>query len=337
MSQKELRRVGVLSRVAAASLKLVEASELLRVSYRQAKRLWRRFRGQGGEGLKHGNAGRRSNRAKAGKFRRWVLGLVRKHYGGEPGERFGPTLAAEQLEKDHGVKMDALRRWMLAEGLWSRERKRKPYRKRRERRAHFGELVQMDGSLAAWLEARGPRGCLMDLVDDATRVTLAQMGEEETTWAAADCLRAWGSSTGYRQPCTQTGSWKNVYLREATPKEQLRGETPLTQFGRMCAKLGIRIIGASSPQAKGRCERQHGVHQDRLIKLLRLQGASSLEQVNQYLEQEYWYLEQEYWREHNRRFAKAPAQPADFHRPVEPGLDLRPVFCLEEERVVSQD
>ena len=186
----------------------------------------------------------------------------------------------------------------------------------------------MDGSFAAWLEERGRRGCLMDMVDDATGVTLAQMGEEETTWAAADCLRAWVEKYGI--PAALYTDWKNVYLRAPTPKEQLQGQEPLTQFGRMCAKLGIRIIGASSPQAKGRCERKHGVHQDRLIKLLRLQGASSLEQVNQ-------YLEQEYLREHNRRFAKAPAQPADFHRPVEPGLDLRPVFCLEEERVVSQD
>lgn len=330
MSRKELRRAGVMSRVRAKDLKLMEGAELLGVSYRQGKRLWKRYREQGAEGLKHGNAGRGSNRAKPRKMRKQVLGLVRKHYGGEPGERFGPTLAAEQMEKDHGVRMDAetLRRWMRQEGLWSRQRKRKPYRKRRQRKEHFGELVQMDGSFECWLEGRGPRGCLMDMVDDATGTTLSQMGEEETTWAAADCLRAWVEKYGI--PVALYVDWKNVYLRAPTPKEQLRGEAPLTQFGRMCAKLEIGVIGASSPQAKGRCERNHGVHQDRLIKLLRLRKVSSLEQAN-------GYLEREYLPNHNRRFAVAPAKRADYHRRVERGLDLRKVFCLEEKRTVSQD
>jgi len=168
----------------------------------------------------------------------------------------------------------------------------------------------------------------MDLVDDASSTTLSQMGEQETTWAAADGLRAWVEKYGI--PLALYVGWKNVYLRQATPREQLRGEAPLTQFGRMCAKLGIRIIGASSPQAKGRCERNHGVHQDRLIKLLRLRKISSLEQAN-------GYLEREYLPEHNRRFAVAPAKRADYHRRVERGLDLRRVFCLEEQRSVSQD
>ena len=113
----------------------------------------------------------------------------------------------------------------------------------------------MDGSLAAWLEARGPRGCLTDLVDDASGVTLAQRGEEETTWAAADCLRAWVEQYGI--PAALYTDWKNVYLRAPT-QEQLQGQEPLTQFGRRCAKLGIRMVGASSPQAKGRWERTQG-------------------------------------------------------------------------------
>jgi transposase len=330
LSQKELQRVGVMSRVKAGELKLTEAGELLGLSYRQTKRAWRRYGERGAKGLQHGNAGRRSNRAKPEKFRRQVLGLVRRHYGGGPGERFGPTLAAEQMEKDHGVRIDAetLRRWMLEEGLWSRCRKRKRYRQRRERKGHFGELVQMDGSFEAWLEERGQRGCLMDMVDDATRTTLAQLGEEETTWAAADSLWAWVEEHGIPQALYT--DWKNVYLRLPTPKEQLRGEEPLTQFGPMCAKLGIRIMGAWSPQAKGRCERKHGVHQDRLIKLLRLRKIDSIEEANR-------YLKQEYLTDHNARFSQAPAEAADYHRPVPRGLDLRPVFCLEEERVVSQD
>jgi len=152
----------------------------------------------------------------------------------------------------------------LAEGLWSRRRRRKKHCQRRERRAHFGELVQLDGSFHDWLEGRGPRGCLMDMVDDATSTTQAHLGKEETIWAAAGVLRSWIQKYGV--PRALYTDWKNVYKRKATPGEQLRGEVPVTQFGRMCQKLGIRILAASSPQAKGRVERNHGTHQDRLIK-----------------------------------------------------------------------
>ena len=148
---------------------------------------------------------------------------------------------------------ETLRRWMLAEGLWSRQRKRKKHCQRRERKSHFGELVQLDGSFHDWLEERGPRGCLMDMVDDATSRTLARLGKEETIWAAVGVLRAWIEKYGV--PRALYTDWKNVYKRKATPAEQLRGEVPVTQFGRMCQKLGIRIIAASSPQAKGRVER----------------------------------------------------------------------------------
>ena len=144
MSRGELRRVEVLWRVKEGELKLVNGAELMGVSYRQAKRLWKRYEGEGPEGLQHRSAGRESNRAKPKKFREKVLRLVRKKYGGEPGERFGPPLAAEHLEADDGLKVNAetLRLWMLAEGLWSRQRQRKQHRQRREPQEHFGELVQ---------------------------------------------------------------------------------------------------------------------------------------------------------------------------------------------------
>ena len=127
MSRRELGRVEVLSRVKAGELKVVDAAELMVVSYRQGKRLWARYREEGAAGLQHRSARRRSNRAKAEKFQERVLRRVRDKYGGEPGQRFGPTLAAEHLEQEDGLRVDAetLRRWMLAEGLWSRGRKRK--------------------------------------------------------------------------------------------------------------------------------------------------------------------------------------------------------------------
>jgi len=233
MSCKELRRAGVLERVKSGELKLGNAAVMMGLSYRQTKRLAKRYRAEGAKGLKHGSAGRESNRKKPRKFRERVLRLVGKKYSGEEGERFGPTLAAEHLASDDHVEVNAqtLRRWMLSEGLWSRARKRRMHRKRRERKAHVGELVQMDGSFHDWLEGRGPRGCLMNMVDDASGDTLARMGSEETIWAAAGVLRAWVKKYGI--PVALYTDWKNVYVREASTKEQLQGVVPVTQFGQI--------------------------------------------------------------------------------------------------------
>ena len=309
---------------------MVDAAVLMRLSYRQTKRLWKRYREEGAAGLKHRSAGRRSNRAYAEKFRRQVLGLVREKYGGAVGERFGPTLAAEHLAAEDQVRVDAetLRRWLGAEGLWRRARRRRRHRRRRERQAHFGELVQMDGSFHAWLEARGPEGCLMDLVDDATNTTLARLGKEETIWAAAGTLRAWIEHYGV--PLALYVDWKNLYKRGATSQERLRGEEPITQFGRMCAQLGIELIAASSPQAKGRVERIHGTHQDRLVKKLRRKKIATQAEANA-------YLESAYLPEHNRRFARVPAQPQDYHRRAPSAAELDKIFRLESARTIGHD
>ena len=330
MSQKELWRSEVLSRVQRGEWKLSEAAPLLKVSYRQAKRLQKRYRAGGAPALVHGNVGRVSNRAKPAAFREQVIEQVREHYGGEPHERFGPTLAAEHLQQEQGLEVSVrtLRRWMLAAGLWSRGRKSKPHRSRRQRRAHFGELVQLDGSHHDWLEGRGPKACLMNLVDDATGWSLCRFSDEETTWAAADLLQAWVLEHGIPQALYCDG--KNVYQRRPTSREAIEGVEPQTQFGRMCAKLGISIMMASSPQAKGRVERHHGTHQDRLIKKMRLAGISDYEAANRYLQQ--GYLEQ-----HNARFGREPAAAANFHRRLSKRLDLKWVFCLEAERVVAND
>ena len=330
MSKGELRRVEVLARVGSKQLQVLDASRLMHVSYRQAKRLWKRYREEGAGGLKHRSAGRRSNHARESKFRKKVLQFVREKYSGAVGERFGPTLAAEHLASEDGLNVDAetLRRWMLAEGLWSRERNRRRHRHRRERKEHFGEMVQMDGSFHPWLEDRGAEGCLIDMVDDATNTTWAQLGEQETIWAVADGLRAWIERYGV--PLVLYVDWKNLYKRRATPKEQLRGEEPVTQFGRMCAKLGIELIAASSPQAKGRVERIHGTHQDRLVKKLRRKQISSHAQANV-------YLERDYLPEHNRRFARVAAKAEDYHRRAPRAAELDRIFRLERERRISQD
>ena len=206
MSAKELRRGEVLSRVKRGELKLTEAAELLDVSYRQAKRLKKRYGEGGSKAMVHGNVGRASNRADS-KRREQVLKLVRDNYSGEPQERFGPTLASEHLAADHGLEVprETLRRWMLAAGLWSRRRKRKPHRSRRQRKAHFGELIQLDGSHHDWLEGRGPKGCMMNFVDDATGRALCRFSDEETTWAAADRSKPGCANTAFPRRCTAIG------------------------------------------------------------------------------------------------------------------------------------
>jgi transposase len=193
MSTTELRRAGALARVAAGTLKLGSAAALMEVSYRQAKCLYRRYRTAGAKGLQHGSAGRPSNRAIDPKRRDRVLALVREKYSGGVDERFWLTLAAEHLASEDGVTVDheTLRRWIVAAGLWSRARKRSPHRRRRERKAHFGELVQLDGSFHPWFEDRGPHSCLLTLVDDATGRSLGRFGAQETIWAAVEILRAW--------------------------------------------------------------------------------------------------------------------------------------------------
>ena len=330
MSARELTRVEVLARVKAGALSVKSAAVMLHVSYRQAKRLVRRYRAAGAKGLRHGSAGRRSNHARPTGERDRILALIREKYSGPMGARFGPTLAAEHLASEDHVTIhpDTLRRWMLAAGLWSRARKRSPYRQRRERKAHFGELVQLDGSFHLWYEARGARGCLMNLVDDATGRTLARLGAEETIWAAADVLRRWIEAYGV--PLALYTDWKNVYVRVPNAEEQVTGAVPLTQFGRMCASLGIQIIAASSPQAKGRVERNHGTPQDRLVKKLRRLGIADAPTANV-------FLETTYLPEHNARFAQAPASRDDFHRRTPTRVTLDRVFQLEETRVLSND
>jgi transposase len=330
MSARELRRVEVLARVKAGALTVKSAAVLLRVGYRQAKRLVRRYRAQGAKGLRHAGVGRRSNRACPDAQRRRVVALIREKYSGAVGVRFGPTLATEHLASEDGevVSVDTVRRWMLAAGLWSRARKATPHRSRRVRRAHFGELVQLDGSFHRWYEDRAPQACLLTLVDDATGHTGGRLGDQETIWAAVAVLRHWIEHHGV--PHALYTDWKNVYVRAPTAAEQGTGVVPQTQFGRMCAALDIRIIAAHSPQAKGRVERNHGTQQDRLVKKLRRLQIADAPTANA-------FLEATHWADHNARFAQAPASAEDFHRRAPSKTVLDAIFQRETTRVLSND
>jgi transposase len=320
MSSVELLRAEVCVRVVSGEFTISQAASRLGLSYRHTKRLMRRYRRRGAEGLVHQGVGRKSNRSRPlAEIRTRALDLIRAHYSGPPDERFGPTLAAEHLESEHGLKVcsETLRLWMLEDGLWSPSRRRKPYRQRRERCAHFGEMVQADGSFHYWLEDRGPKGCLITFIDDSRSESMARFADTESTSSVTEVFEQWIVTHGVPRSLYVDGGG-------AFGLRQLTG-----QFARMCTELGVELIHARSPQAKGRVERCHGTHQDRLIKKMRLAGISNYQDANEFLK--------DYLAEHNRRFSVRSLEDEDFHLPLSGSIDLSRVFSMHSERVVSLD
>lgn len=326
MSKRERRGLEVLSQVRAGKLNLQQASEHLGVSYRQVRRVWKRYQAAGDAGLVHRLRGRKSNRRGDVKLRKKVLARYVQQYAD-----YGPTLAGESLaEEGLVVPVQTLRRWLLAEGLWSRTRRTKAHRRRRARRECFGELVQMDGSHHDWFEGRRAWAVLMVMIDDATGRIDAQFFEEETLTAAFTMFRDYAGQYGFPQAIYVDRA--SIYRsdREPTPEEILAEKEPQTQFGRALEELVVRLILARSPQAKGRVERMNSTLQDRLVKKLRQRKISDLATANK-------FLAEEFLAPFNAKFGKAPAQAADLHRAVPAELDLPRVLSVQEERVVQND
>ncbi len=326
MSKKERLRLRTLQRVADQVLTLKQAAAALKISYRQMKRIAARYREEGAAGLVNRSRGEPSNHRMPQEYRQLVVSRYQASYGD-----FGPTLAAEKLAEE-GVAVDheTLRRWLVEAEIWQRRRKRSAYRQRRQRRARFGELVQLDGSHHEWFEGRSQGACLMNLVDDATGTTWSLMDREETTAAAMRVLWQWIERYGL--PMALYCDLKSVYvaIREPTLAEQLEDKQPLTAFGTACEKLGIEIIRAYSPQAKGRVERNHGVYQDRLVKELRLRSMTKIGEAND-------LLSGGFIDGLNKRFAKPPRDLDDAHVALPASVDLRTIFCFEEQRTLSND
>jgi hypothetical protein len=251
---------------------------------------------------------------------------VLEHYRTDlPG--FGPTFAAEKIrEKGLPVAVRTLREWLVAEGLWQRQRRGQKHRRRRERRACWGELVQADGSHHDWLEGRGPRMVLLVMIDDATSEVLARFYPAETTEAYMDLLSRYIRRHGRMVAMYVDGD--SIFRSEDHHPED--PQPMLTQFGRALEELQIELIQAGSPQAKGRVERFNGTAQDRLVKELRLAGASTLEQANRVLEKTFlpWF----------RRCCTVRAQsPNDAHRPLHPTMNLEATLSVQHSRTVTND
>lgn len=327
MSMKERRRLEVVSRVKEGQLRLSKAGKILGLSYRQMKRVYRRYREEGDAGLVHRNRGRQSNRAIPEALRRTIIKQYREKYCD-----FGPTLACEYLASRDGYELsdETLRQWLLAEGVWRKRRKRTPFRQWRSRRQHVGELVQMDGSHHDWFEGRGPKAVLMVMIDDATNRTFARFSPAETTRAAFETFLSYANRYGLPQAVYVDKDSIYRCERQARVDEELKNTGSLTQFGRAMEELGVDIILANSPQAKGRVERRNAVLQDRLVKALRMENISAIERANE-------YLEVTFLPDLNTRFTVEPCNAADFHRPIPNHMHLEEVLCFEEPRTVHND
>jgi hypothetical protein len=325
MSRKERQRMTVMTGVKREELTLVQAGELMAVGYRQSKRIWRRYQEAGDAGLVHRLRGKPSARRKPPELRARALAL----YAAERYSDFGPTLMAEQLLKEKlVVDHETLRRWRLAEGKHPVRRRKQQHRQWRERKPCFGAMVQLDGSHHDWFEGRGPKCVLMVMVDDATNELHARFFAEETTRASYDVLAGWVRQHGL--PASLYVDRDSIYRCEGVGSiaEQLAGKLPQTQFGRAMEQLGVELILANSPQAKGRVERMNGTLQDRLVKELRLAGSSDMESANR-------FLDGGYLRTFNRQFGYTAASPVDAHRAGP--RNLTEVLSWEEERVVMGD
>lgn len=324
LSTKEIKRMQVLTLVKNGDLTVSKAAELLALSYRQAKRVWRRFCTQGAGGLAHKSRGKPGNRRLAAGLRKKVLAVVERKYAD-----YGATLAAECLAEEHKLHVhpETLRRWGMAAGRW-KPREKKAYRTRRARRSCFGQMLQMDGSHHDWFEGRGPWCVLMVIIDDATNYTYARFYEGETMAAAMDCF--WRYAKAHGIPHELYVDRDSIYRSDRLPTaaEALSGTGPLSQFGRAMKHLGVSLILAGSPQAKGRVERRHGVFQDRLVKALRRKKINSLPAANT-------YLDQVFLPQLNERFTVKAADPADVHRPLP--RNLQRIFCRIEARQVGLD
>jgi transposase len=325
MSRKERDRIKVMAGVKAKELSQVQAAELLGLSYRQAKRVWRRYQDQGDAGLVHRLRGKPGLRHKPVGLRVQVLARCAEERYAD----FGPTLQAEQLAKEGlVVDHDTLRRWLLAAGNRTVRRRRQQHRQWRERKPCFGALVQLDGSHHDWFEGRRGKCVLMVMVDDATNRIRVRFFEEETTRASYDLVEGWVRQHGLLGALYVDRD--SIYRCEgpSSVADQLAGRERQTQFGRAMGQLGVELILANSPQAKGRVERMNGVLQDRLVKALRLAGIDDLESANR-------FLDGTVLGEFNRRFERVAASPLDAHRGAPRNLDE--VLSWEEERVVQRD
>ena len=329
MSTKETERITVMDNLIAKRIKQKHAARQLGVSVRQVQRILRRYKKEGTAGLVHQNRGKIGNRAISETKKEEVVSLINKYY-----PDFGPTLACEKLEEIHHLAFsdETIRKMMIERHLWLPKKKKvKDIHPYRERRACLGELIQFDGSPHDWFEGRCPPCTLAAFIDDATsRIMDGCFVDYEGTWTL------FGATEHYLVAC---GKPLAFYVdkhstfkinRQANIEEELKDKQAQSQFARAMEELGIEVIFANSPQAKGRVENLFGTLQDRLIKEMRLAGIKTKEKGTKFFREVYIPM-------HNSKFAVLPKEKANLHRPLLPTDDLDRILTIQSKRLVSKD
>ena len=312
-----------MSQIEKKQLTQAKAAAQLGISIRQVKRIWKAYREQGAEGLMHKNRGKASHHQMSEEVKQQALDLILECY-----RDFGPTLAAEKLVEVHGIIIsdESVRKLMIEEGIWKNKRRRKmQVFQMRERRACFGELVQIDGSDFDWFEGRSPRCTLLVFVDDATGKLLELYFVPHESFFGY-CAAARHYFEHYGKPRAFYSDKHGIFHQN---HPQTKPGDGLTQFGRAMQELGISIICANTPQAKGRVERANKTLQDRLTKELRLQAISSPHDANLWLPH--------FMADYNQRFATTPRSSLDTHSPLLPSENLDRILCKKSTRILSKN
>jgi len=326
LTMKDEKRLKIIQRVFQSELTVVEAALVLGLSERQCYRVKARVKKGGAKGVIHGNRGRPCKRKVKEKTVRRIIDLAQGKYKG-----FNDHHLTEKLESEEQIEVsrEKVRRILRSQGMGSPKKRRGiKHRSRRERRAAEGMMLQVDGSPHDWLQGRGPRLCLIGAIDDATsKVMGAFFTQAESSWGYfklfSGIFEQHGLSQSIYTDCHSV-FWTD---REQTLQEQLLNKKPTTEVGRGLEELGVTLILAHSPQAKGRIERLWNTFQDRLVSELRLAKAKTSEQAQAVLER--------YLPVHNRKFSKpAVAEPA--WRKVS-SLQIERALCFKQQRTVAKD
>jgi hypothetical protein len=328
MRSQELERYQIIRKVFDNQINQQEAAEYLDLSDRQIRRIVRRVRSEGPRGVIHKLRGSVGCRRLEESFKNKILGLYKQHY-----HDFGPTLASEKLLERHKIRVnnETLRLWLIKEALWQTKKlKNQKERTWRPRKDHLGEMTQMDGSHHDWLEGRGPKLALMGYIDDATGKFFGEFFAYEGTFPAMESLKSY---------IHRYGLPKSIYLDKHSTYKNNQKQTykdwpfhdkeELTQFGRACRQLGIHLIYANSPQAKGRVERVFETLQDRLVKELRLANARTCRQANKIL----W----RYLGSFNQKFEVAAKRKGDLHRPLNKSINLEDILSVQTTHALRND
>jgi Integrase core domain. len=318
---RHVDRAATMKRLVAKEITQGTAALQLGLSERQIRRIYKAYKTGGTEVLIHKNLGRISMQKTSKETQSRVIGWLKEH-----GTDFGSTFAQEKIKEYLGIQVSVstIRTWRIHEGFHRPRRTSDKHKfKRRERKSYFGLMLQIDGSHHDWFENRGMRCTLLTCIDDATGKIMARFAQGESTQDLM--LLMWKYIEKYGRP-------HMLYSDHGGPYKVNAGNPDgdkLTQLGRALSELDIKIIYANSPQAKGRVERNHSTHQDRLVKEMRLRNIFTIDEANE-------YLEKEYIPQFNQRFVVNPAQTKDAHRSIK-GFNLNNIFCTQIERVMQND